>query len=70
MLQQQTGTTLTHVPYKGAGPVVQDLLGGNVDMFITTPASVVSQINAGKLKALAVTSNAPPGLAARCADGG
>lgn len=57
MLQQQTGTTMTHVPYKGAGPVVQDLLGGNVDMFITTPASVVSQVKAGKLKALAVTSN-------------
>ena len=58
MLQQQTGTTLTHVPYKGAGPAVQDLLGGNVDVFITTPASVVSQIKAGKLRALAVTSEA------------
>lgn len=56
MLQQQTGVSLTHVPYKGAGPVVTDLLGGNVDLFITTPASVVSQIKAGKLKALAVTS--------------
>lgn len=57
MLQQQTGVSLTHVPYKGAGPVVTDLLGGNVDVFITTPASVVSHIKAGKLKALAVTSD-------------
>mgnify|MGYP000880599447 CR=1 FL=1 len=58
MLKQQTGTFITHIPYRGAGPAVQDLLGGNVDIFITTPASVVSQIKAGKLKALAVTSNA------------
>ena len=58
MLQQQTGTSLTHVPYKGAGPAVQDLLGGNVDIFITTPASVVAQVKADKLKALGVTGNA------------
>lgn len=57
MLQQQTGTSLTHVPYKGASPAVQDLLGGNVDIFITTPASVVAQVKADKLKALGVTGN-------------
>ena len=58
MLQQQTGTSMTHVPYKGAGPAVQDLLGGNVDIFITTPASVVAQVKADKLKALGVTGSA------------
>lgn len=58
MLQQQTATSLTHVPYKGASPAVQDLLGGNVDIFITTPASVVAQVKADKLKALGVTGNA------------
>lgn len=57
MLQQQTGTSFTHVPYKGASPAVQDLLGGNVDIFITTPASVVAQVKADKLKALGVTGN-------------
>ena len=58
LFKQMTGTSLTHVPYKGAGPAVQDLLGGQVDLFFTTPASVVSQIKADKLKGLAVTSSA------------
>ncbi len=58
LFKQMTGTSLTHVPYKGAGPAVQDLLGGQVDLFFTTPASVVSHIKADKLKGLAVTSNA------------
>jgi tripartite-type tricarboxylate transporter receptor subunit TctC len=58
LFKQMTGTPITHVPYKGAGPAVQDLLGGQVDIFITTPASVVQHIKADKLKGLAVTSNA------------
>jgi len=58
LLKQLTGTYITHIPYRGAGPAVQDLLGGQVDLFITTPASVVGQIKAGKLRALAVTGNA------------
>lgn len=57
LFKQMTGTSITHVPYKGAGPAVQDLLGGQVDLFFTTPASVVSHIKAEKLKGLAVTSN-------------
>jgi tripartite-type tricarboxylate transporter receptor subunit TctC len=58
LFKQLTGTSITHIPYKGAGPAVQDLLGGQVDLFFTTPASVVSQIKADKLKGLAVTSAA------------
>jgi tripartite-type tricarboxylate transporter receptor subunit TctC len=58
LFSQLTATNITHVPYKGAGPALQDLLGGTVDMFITTPASVQAQITAGKIKALAVTSQA------------
>lgn len=57
LFKQMTGTSIQHVPYKGAGPAVQDLLGGQVDLFITTPASVVGHIKAEKLKGLMVTSN-------------
>lgn len=56
LFKQLTGTSITHIPYKGSGPAVQDLLGGQVDLFITTPAAVVSQVKAEKLKALVVTS--------------
>ena len=56
LFKQLTATFITHIPYRGAGPAVQDLMGGQVDLFITTPASVVQQVKAGKLKALAVTS--------------
>lgn len=56
LFKQLTGTFITHIPYKGSGPAVQDLMGGQVDLFITTPAGVVSQVQAGKLKAIAVTS--------------
>ena len=58
LFKQLTGTFITHIPYRGAGPAVQDLIGGQVDLFITTPASVVQHVKAGKLKALAVSSNA------------
>ena len=57
LFAQITGTSLTHVPYKGAGPAVQDLLGAQVDLFFTTPASVVSHIKAEKLKGLMVTTS-------------
>ncbi len=56
LFKQLTGTFITHIPYRGSGPAVQDLLAGQVDLHITTPASVVSHIKAGKLKALGVTS--------------
>ncbi|HSV52819.1 MAG TPA: tripartite tricarboxylate transporter substrate binding protein [Burkholderiaceae bacterium] len=56
LFKQLTGTFITHIPYRGSGPAVQDLMGGQVDIFITTPAGVVSQIQGGRLKAMAVTS--------------
>ena len=56
LFKQLTGTFITHIPYKGSGPAVQDLMGGQVDLFITTPAGVMSQVQGGRLKALAVTS--------------
>ncbi|MFL6694644.1 MAG: tripartite tricarboxylate transporter substrate-binding protein, partial [Ramlibacter sp.] len=47
---------LTHVPYRGAGPAMTDLLGGQVDMMFATAAAVAPQVGAGKLRPLAVTS--------------
>jgi tripartite-type tricarboxylate transporter receptor subunit TctC len=56
LFAEQTGVPVTHVPYKGAGPALSDLMGGQVDMFVTTPPSVISQVASGKLKALAYTA--------------
>ncbi|MEI2416335.1 tripartite tricarboxylate transporter substrate binding protein [Orrella sp. JC864] len=53
---QQTGTKMLHVPYRGSGAAIQDVLGGNVQVFITTPPSVMGHVRTGKLKGLAVTS--------------
>ena len=58
LFKQLTGTFITHIPYRGAGPAVQDLIGGQVELFMTTPASVVQHVKSGKLKALAVSSTA------------
>jgi len=55
LFKQLTGTFIVHIPYRGSGPAVQDLMGGQVDLFITTPAGVVSQIQGGRLKGLAVS---------------
>ena len=52
----RTGTDLVHVPYKGAGPMMQDLLGGNVDMAFDGMGTSAAQIKAGKLRALAVST--------------
>ena len=56
LFDQTTHTEMTHVPYKGSGPAIQDVLSGQVQVFITTPPSVMGHVQAGKLKAFAVTS--------------
>jgi tripartite-type tricarboxylate transporter receptor subunit TctC len=50
---------LTHVPYRGAGPAITDLLGGQVDMIFGTAAAVSTFVDSGKLRAIAVTTAAP-----------
>ena len=53
---QQTGTSGLHIPYKGGGPVMTDLLGGQVDASFMNINTALPQIKAGKLRALAITS--------------
>jgi tripartite-type tricarboxylate transporter receptor subunit TctC len=48
---------IVHVPYKGGGPAMQGFLGGQVDSFFATPVSSISQIRAGKAKAVATTGS-------------
>ena len=55
IFKQQTGIEMTHVPYKGSGQAIQDVLAGQVQVFISTPPSVMGHVLSGKLKALAVT---------------
>lgn len=50
-----TGIDLVHVPYKGSGPAIQDVIGGQVQVFVTTPPSVMGHVQNGRLKAYAVT---------------
>ncbi len=59
MLKSSAGISITHIPYTGAGPAVLALLGGQVDALSTGPASVVAQIKAGKLRALAHWGDKP-----------
>jgi tripartite-type tricarboxylate transporter receptor subunit TctC len=54
--QNQTGTTLLHIPYKGSGPLTTDLLGGQVTMSFDTITPVLPHIKAGKLRPLAVST--------------
>jgi len=53
MLKAEAGFRMTHIPYTGAGPAVIALLGGQVDALASGPSTIVQQIQAGKLRALA-----------------
>jgi len=55
LLRQRMGVDIAHIPYKGAGGAVVDLIAGQVDLYITSPAGVMQQIESGQIKALAVT---------------
>ena len=55
LFKQQTQTFITHIPYRGAGPALQDLIGGNVDMMFDGLGSSSSHIKGGRIKALMVS---------------
>lgn len=56
MWARQAGIKITHVPYKGAGAALTDLIGGQTDFMLPTPQASLQLIQAGRLRALAVTS--------------
>ena len=56
LFKNLTATFITHIPYRGAGPALTDLLGGQVDMMFATAAAAGAFVESGKLKALAVTT--------------
>ncbi len=58
----QAGTKIVHVAYKGGGPAMVGLLGGNIDLIFATAASAVGHIKAGKIRALAVSTAKRSGL--------
>jgi tripartite-type tricarboxylate transporter receptor subunit TctC len=56
LLQQLTGTRFQFVPYRGAGPAVQDLVAGQIDLMIDQVSNVLGQVRAGRIRGYAVTS--------------
>jgi tripartite-type tricarboxylate transporter receptor subunit TctC len=52
----QAGVKITHVPYKGGGPAIVDLLAGNIQLIFATAASSIGHIKSGKIRPLAVTT--------------
>jgi tripartite-type tricarboxylate transporter receptor subunit TctC len=58
LLQKSTGTRFQLVPYRGAAPVIQDLVAGQIDLAITDPVVTLPQVRAGTIKAYGVTTKA------------
>jgi tripartite-type tricarboxylate transporter receptor subunit TctC len=56
LLKQQAGINMLHVPYKGAGPAIPDVISGNVSLMISSMSAAMSHVRAGKMRALGVTS--------------
>ena len=56
MFDMMANVKMTHVPYKGSGPALVDLMAGQVDLLINDMSSLINYVNAGKMRALAVTS--------------
>jgi tripartite-type tricarboxylate transporter receptor subunit TctC len=56
MFKEMAGIEMTHIPYKGAGPALADLLGGNIQVMFDTISTALPPIKAGSLRALGVSS--------------
>src|SRR6185369_15660175 len=57
LFQTTAGVKMNHIPYKGTGPALTDTIGGQTDVFFSSTATAVPHVQAGKLRALAVTSS-------------
>ena len=55
LLQSVSGASMVHIPFKGAGPALTDLIGGQVQVVCTSPLAAMPQVRTGKLRALAMT---------------
>ncbi|MBV8838481.1 MAG: hypothetical protein JO000_18255 [Alphaproteobacteria bacterium] len=56
LFAQEAKVKVDHIPYRGAAPGLQDVIGGHVDLFFATPQSVVGQVAAGQVKAYGITA--------------
>jgi tripartite-type tricarboxylate transporter receptor subunit TctC len=57
LFKQTAGIDMVHIPYKGTAPALQDEMGGNIQILVDTPSSLMPQVRGGKIKALAMFSN-------------
>jgi len=64
LFKQLTGTKMVHVPYKGSGPAINDLIGGQIPIAFESLIPILPQLKGGKVRALAVTSLKPSPLLA------
>jgi tripartite-type tricarboxylate transporter receptor subunit TctC len=62
LFKAMAAVNIVHIPYKGTGPALNALIGGQVHLLFAAPASVMPQVKAGRLRALAVTSLQPSAL--------
>ncbi|MCZ8182935.1 MAG: tripartite tricarboxylate transporter substrate binding protein [Beijerinckiaceae bacterium] len=60
LLLKRTGTSMQHVPYRGAPPLVQDIIAGTIDVSLSTLPSVLKQIEAGQMRGIGIASAKRP----------
>jgi len=57
MIKKRAGVEILHIPYKGSGPAITDLIGGQVDLFFATASPIMAQVQQGALRLLAMTGD-------------